>query len=78
MSPDAIIGNVRVIGRGGTVLQPGIDFLERAEDFPKDGPILIITDALCDRFTVKREHAIMIPKARHLPFRPSGEIFAFE
>lgn len=78
MSPDAIIGNVRVIGRGGTVLQPGIDFLERAEDFPKDGPILIITDALCDRFTVKREHAIMIPKGRHLPFRPSGEIFAFE
>jgi predicted metal-dependent peptidase len=78
MSPDAIIGNVRVRGRGGTVLQPGIDFLEWAEDFPKDGPILIITDAECDRFTVKREHAVMIPKGRHLPFRPRGEVFVFE
>ncbi|MDR0651757.1 MAG: hypothetical protein LBG12_00475, partial [Synergistaceae bacterium] len=48
MTPDAIIGNVRVRGRGGTVLQPGIDFLERAKDFPKNGPILIITDAMCD------------------------------
>ncbi|MDR1579033.1 MAG: hypothetical protein LBS35_01650 [Synergistaceae bacterium] len=78
MSPDAIMGNVRVRGRGGTVLQPGIDFLERAADFPKDGPILVITDAQCDRFAVKREHAIMIPKGSHLPFRPRGEVFAFE
>jgi predicted metal-dependent peptidase len=78
MSPDAIMGNVRVRGRGGTVLQPGIDFLDRAEDFPKDGPILIITDAECDCFTVKREHAIMIPKGSRLPFRPRGEVFAFE
>jgi predicted metal-dependent peptidase len=78
MSPDAIMGNVRVRGRGGTVLQPGIDFLERAKDFPKNGPILIITDAKCDRFAVKREHAVMIPKGSRLPFRPEGEVFEFE
>jgi predicted metal-dependent peptidase len=78
MSPDAIMGNVRVRGRGGTVLQPGIDFLEQAEDFPKNGPILVITDAACDHFAVKREHAIMIPKGRHLLFQPKGEVFAFE
>ncbi|MDR2527715.1 MAG: VWA-like domain-containing protein [Synergistaceae bacterium] len=78
MAPDAILGNVRVRGRGGTALQPGIDFLERAKDFPKDGPILIITDAECDSFTVRREHAIMIPKGARLPFRPSGEVFMFE
>jgi len=78
MPPDAIMGNVRVKGRGGTVLQPGIDFLEHAEDFPKNGPILIVTDAECDNFTVKREHAIMIPKGSHLPFRPNGEVFMFE
>jgi predicted metal-dependent peptidase len=78
MAPDAIMGNIRVRGRGGTILQPGIDFLEHAEDFPKEGPILIITDAECDNFIVKREHAIMIPKGRRLPFRPCGEVFAFE
>ena len=26
------------------MLQPGIDLLERADDFPNDGPILVITD----------------------------------
>ncbi|MDR1873705.1 MAG: hypothetical protein LBQ90_01645 [Synergistaceae bacterium] len=78
MAPDAIMGNVHVRGRGGTVLQPGIDFLQRAEDFPKNGPILIITDAECDSFVVKREHAILIPRGKHLPFRPTGEVFAFE
>ncbi|MDR3353613.1 MAG: VWA-like domain-containing protein [Synergistaceae bacterium] len=78
MPPDAIMENIRVRGRGGTILQPGIDFLERAEDFPKKGPILIITDSYCDNFVVRREHAIMIPKGRRLPFRPRGEVFAFE
>ncbi|MDR2779834.1 MAG: hypothetical protein LBB28_01780 [Synergistaceae bacterium] len=78
MPPDAIMSGIRVRGRGGTVLQPGVDFLENAKDFPKNGPILIITDAECDHFIVKREHAIMIPKGRHLPFRPDGEVFVFE
>ena len=50
MPPEAIAGRVRVRGRGGTVLQPAIGFLERAEDFPKDGPVLIITDGCSDSF----------------------------
>ena len=42
--PDSLADAVHVQGRGGTQLQPGIDLLERAEDFPKDAPILLITD----------------------------------
>ena len=49
MHPLDIAGRVRVRGRGGTVLQPGIDLLQDAQDFPKDGPILVITDARCNR-----------------------------
>ena len=45
MHPLDIAGRVRIRGRGGTVLQPGIDLLQDAPDFPNDGPILIITDA---------------------------------
>jgi predicted metal-dependent peptidase len=70
-----IAGRVRVRGRGGTVLQPAIDLLERAPDFPKDGPVLIITDGFCDRLTVRREHAYLLPKGRTLPFPPRGEVF---
>ena len=43
MAPEAIAHSVKVKGRGGTILQPGIDLLEKAEDFPKSGPLLIIT-----------------------------------
>jgi predicted metal-dependent peptidase len=75
MSPEAISERVRVRGRGGTVLQPGIEMLERAEDFPKDGPLLIITDGECDRLQVKREHAYLLPEGRHLPFVPKGKVF---
>lgn len=65
---------VKVKGRGGTILQPGIDLLERAPDF-KEGPILVITDGDCDRVTIRREHAFLLPQGRSLPFVPRGSVF---
>ena len=73
--PDAIAGEVKVRGRGGTVLQPGVDLLERAEDFPKEGPLLIITDGICDTLYIRHEHAFLIPVGHRLPFSPRGEVF---
>ncbi|CUW32380.1 hypothetical protein TUE45_07129 [Streptomyces reticuli] len=70
-----IAGRVRVRGRGGTVLQPGIDLLHRAEDFPPAAPVLVITDGWCDVLRVRREHAYLIPQGRHLPFTPRGPVF---
>lgn len=75
LSPEDIAGRVRVRGRGGTVLQPGIALLERAHDFPKDGPLLIITDGECDRLHIRREHAFLLPQGKHLPFVPKGPVF---
>ncbi len=75
LSPEDIAGRVRVRGRGGTVLQPGIDLLERAHDFPKDGPLLVITDGACDRLHIRREHAFLLPEGRSLPFAPKGKVF---
>lgn len=72
---DDIAGSVRVHGRGGTVLQPGIDLLQRADDFPADGPILVITDGYCDRLVVRREHAYLVPRGARLPFTPRGPVF---
>lgn len=70
-----IAGRIKVRGRGGTVLQPGIDLLERAGDFPSSGPILVITDGYCDVLRIRREHAFLIPAAAHLPFRARGPVF---
>lgn len=75
MPPENLLEQVRVRGRGGTVLQPGIDLLEKAEDFPKNGPILIITDGACDRLSIHREHAYLMPESGYLPFAPRGKIF---
>jgi len=75
MPPDAIAERVQVRGRGGTILQPGVDLLERADDFPKDGPLLIITDGYCDSIRVRREHAFLLPEGHSLPFIPKGPVF---
>ncbi len=75
MPPEAIAERVKVRGRGGTILQPGIDLLERAEDFPKEGPVLIITDGRCDKLFIRREHAFLLPVGRDLPFVPRGPVF---
>ena len=78
MSPEDIAYKVKVKGRGGTVLQPGIDVIEKAKDFPKEGPILIITDGMCDSFKVKRDHAILIPLNGTLPFIPKGKVLRMD
>lgn len=75
MPPEDVAGRVKVRGRGGTVLQPGVDLLQRVEDFPDDGPLLIITDGQCDRLAVRREHAFLVPEGRSLPFLPKGPVF---
>jgi predicted metal-dependent peptidase len=75
MPPEAIADRVRVKGRGGTVLQPGINLLEEAKDFPETGPILIITDGKCDRLRCRRDHAFLIPDGANLPFIPRGPVF---
>lgn len=75
LPPEDLLTKVKVRGRGGTVLQPGIQLIEEAQDFPKNGPILIITDGECDRLTIKREHAFVMPQGAKLPFVPKGEVF---
>ncbi|TKA11978.1 vWA domain-containing protein [Actinacidiphila oryziradicis] len=70
-----IAHRVRVRGRGGTVLQPGIDLLQRAEDFPSAAPILVITDGECDVLRVRREHAFLVPQGASLPFTARGPVF---
>lgn len=78
VAPEDIAGRVAVKGRGGTILQPGINALENADDFPKDGPILIITDGEIEEYLdIKHEHAYLLPQGNRLPFRAKGKVFYF-
>ena len=79
MEATDIAGSVRVRGRGGTVLQPGVEMLEQAKDFPKEAPLLIITDCECDRLNLfGRDHAFLVPRGKSLPFPPRGPVFYLE
>lgn len=79
MEAAEIAGSVRVRGRGGTVLQPGVELLEHAGDFPKEAPLLIITDCECDRLNLYgRDHAFLAPRGKSLPFPPRGPVFYLE
>ena len=79
MAPEDIAGRVEITGRGGTILQPGVDALEKAKDFPVSGPILVITDGYIeDDLKIKREHAYLIPNGNRLPFRAKGKVFYME
>lgn len=78
LSPEELAGQVKVTGRGGTVLQLGVDVLEQAGDFPKNGPVLIITDGFIEeKLHVHREYAFLLPKGSKLPFPDAGKVFYF-
>ncbi|MER5555542.1 hypothetical protein ABT001_28380 [Streptomyces sp. NPDC002793] len=75
LPPAEIAGRVRVRGRGGTELQPGIDLLHKADGFPPTAPVLVITDGRCDTLRIRREHAFLLPQGATLPFTPRGPVF---
>lgn len=77
--PERLSEAVYVQGRGGTQLQPGVDLFVHAEDFPKDAPILVITDGQCEHLHFHgRTHAYLLPRGRRLPFTPKGGIFRLD
>lgn len=79
LPPETLLERVAVKGRGGTVLQRGVDCLREAarrNDFPLRGPVLLITDGYCeDRLDIAFDHAFLTPEGHSLPFTPRGEVF---
>ncbi len=76
VSIDSLASRVQVRGRGGTVLQPAVNLLISRADFPKDSPILIITDGLCESdLTVQRDHAFLLSPGMRLPFSTRKPVF---
>ena len=73
---ESLAARARVRGRGGTVLQPALALLETRTDFPKDAPILVVTDGFCEsELTVKRDHAFLLAPGGRLPFRTGKPVF---
>ncbi|MGC4046240.1 MAG: hypothetical protein QM758_20820 [Armatimonas sp.] len=63
VQPMELRGTYPVTGRGGTVLQPALNFLLGRSDFPASAPIMIITDGFCEEEIVcPREHCFLLPR----------------
>jgi hypothetical protein len=56
---------------------PGPGLVVRADDFPDDGPVLLVTDTYIaeDRLTCPREHAYLVPAGPRLTFPAEGPVF---
>lgn len=76
---ETLSSRVKISGGGGTVLQPAIDLLERAKDFPENAPILILTDGFFEpNLKVERDHAFLVPRKVFLPYIPKVPVFEFK
>lgn len=79
VEPERLLDRFSLRGRGGTILQPGLDRLREMADkgeFPKQGPLLVITDGFCEsQISTTMDHAYLLPAGRRLPFPPRGEVF---
>ena len=50
--------------------------LQTRRDFPKDAPILLITDGFCeDDLRVARDHAFLLSEYGRLPFATRKAVF---
>lgn len=79
VNPENLLDRFGLRGRGGTILQPGLDRLNQLADggdFPRQGPVLVITDGYCeDAIATAMDHAFLLPHGRRLPFHTRSEIF---
>lgn len=75
---ETLLHHIEIRGRGGTVLQPAINLLQQAEDFPDNGPVLIITDGEIDWLEIRQPHAYLMSQGRRLPFKTVAPVFYFQ
>jgi predicted metal-dependent peptidase len=69
---------MKVKGRGGTVLQQAVNYLQNCLDFPDNAPILILTDGFFEgNLTVEREHAFLVPNKAYMPITAKN-VFEFK
>ncbi|ASF45775.1 vWA domain-containing protein [Methylovulum psychrotolerans] len=80
IEPERLLDRFMVKGRGGTALQPGVDALRDLAskgDFPRLGPVLIITDGGCENhLDISFSHAYLLPEGKRLPFTARGDVFS--
>lgn len=75
--PSDLAGRVQMKGRGGTRLQPGVDYLEKTLEFPANDATLTITAGEIEQdLKIKYEHAFLFLKVKDYLSDREGKFFA--
>lgn len=73
---DSLRDRIKVTGRGGTVLQQAVNYLQNNKDFPNKAPILVLTDGFFEPdLQIKNSHAFVVPDKRVI--RGRKNVFEF-
>lgn len=76
VQPDGLVGAVEMHGRGGTVIQPALDFIDHADDIPSDAPLMIITDGMVEAaLKTRREHCYLLAPGCSMWYPANGPVF---
>ncbi|MCY3018981.1 MAG: hypothetical protein NTW87_08135 [Planctomycetota bacterium] len=67
-------GQAPPTSRRAAVLQPAVELLEGARDFPENAPVLFLTGTPCDRVKTARDHCFVIPEGGRLPFKTDAPV----
>ena len=71
---DELFQSFRISERSAACIQPAIELLDKARDFPEDAPILVLTGVPCDRIKTQRTHAYLIPEGGRLTYQSSAPV----
>src|SRR5579862_1137794 len=74
ISSDDLPERFRISVRSSTIIQPAVELLENARDFPHDAPILLLTAVPCDKIKTTRTHAYLIPEDGRLTYHSDAPV----
>ena len=74
VAADIISHEIASSPRSTPKLQPAIELLDSARDFPTEAPVLILAGMPCDRIGTRREHAFLVRKGNRLPFQTDAAV----
>ena len=73
-SCDDLLQKFKLSERARPAMQPAVELLDKAIDFPEDAPMLLLTGLPCDRIVTQRTHAYLIPEEGQLSYKSDAPV----
>ncbi len=71
---DELFQHFKISARSSTTIQPAVELLDAARDFPEDAPLLLLTALPCDKIKTHRTHAYLVPEDGRLTYQSNAPV----